>query len=242
MNMNFDYIKNIDELKNYVTLHEVEDYHDYEIRNTFRDFDGVIEIKDYNKVIENSVLKIELEKIQRLKIMLEEVNTITLRESAFAEIDELEETNDREIMNRAMVRNIRARGLQVNNHDAIYLKNKEDESYNEVKSYFLEVGLPYPLNNNFDAIAKRLKKAIASKKQSFTTFRIIDLITDRRKNYLLVTNMTFNNERINKEIYKLFLPYTSMVNVEISALVTKKKMWGVSSFRDNRIVRLNDIY
>lgn len=228
---------------------ELKSHKDENIRNLFGKYDYLIEVKDINTIIDNSVLKSELAKIQALKVKFEEVNTSMLRERIIVEGDELEETSDREILNRSMVMNLRRRKINFTNQDSIYLKNQEDESYNEIKSYYLNITLPYSSNRNFEAISNGLRRTIASAKQEFTTFKPISLLGDRRRKYIVVLDeLLFNNERFTKELYKVFLPYLTLVNAEIiQALIKESDSWSqygydVLSVRDSRVVDLNGAY
>lgn len=232
-----NYIKSdkTQEIKNACKVYseeEIKNHRDIEIRKLFEKYDYVIEIKDYDSIIKNSVLQNELSKIDKLKMTFEELNNEMLREKGFAEVDELEETSDREILNRKMCMDLKRRGLKFTNQDSIYFKNKEDESYSEIKSYFLDIHLGWPLNHNFESIAKRLKKAIASKKQEFTFFRAIDQVSDGRKKYcLIMPELKYNNERFGKEIYKIFIPYTSLVMCEIiQVVIPEARTWRESGY------------
>lgn len=237
-----NYITNQEEVKKVskvYTKEEIKNHKDINVREIFKDIDFLIEVSDIKTIIKNSVLEKELAKIQGMKILFEELNDTHLREQALNEIDELEETSDREILNRNMVMNLKRRGLKFSGQDSIYFKNAEDMSYNEVKSYYLNVAMSYQFNRDFKAIANALKKSIASAKQDFTIFKAIEIGRDSRRKYAIIFNdLVYNNERFGKEISNLFLPYLSLVSCEI-AMVNVEQMdgWEKSSYP---LINLND--
>lgn len=217
-----------DEIKKSVKVFKQHDYHDEFIKNNFHEVDYILEVNNYDNIVKNSVLKNELENIERLKVKFEEINDLTLKEKGYSEIDELEETDNREILNRHLALNLKRRGLKFTNKDNIYFSNKEDLSYNDVKSYYLDVALSHGKNTNFEIISKKLKKTIASKQQSFTFFNTILRIKDNKNSYLVILkDLTFNNEIIKKDIEKLFLPYTSLVIAEVIQLtINESQSWS----------------
>ncbi len=217
-----------EEIKKSVKVFKQNDYHDDFVKNNFQKVDYILEISNYDNVINNSVLKNEIENIERLKVKFEEINDLTLKEKGYSEIDELEETDNREILNRRLALNLKRRGLNFTNKDNIYFSNKEDLSYNDVKSYYLDIALTHKNNTNFEIISKKLKKTIASKQQAFTFFNTILRINDNKNNYLVILkDLTFNNEVIKKDIEKLFLPYTSLVMAEIIQLtIESSQSWS----------------
>lgn len=245
-----EYIKEekIEDVRNVVkifTRDEIKKYEDVVLRDVFKDYDYLIEIKDYHKIIESSVLKYELEKIERLKIRFEELNNEMLKEKGFAEIDELEETSDREIINRRMVVDLRRRNLNFTNQDAIYFKNKEDESYNDIKGYYLDIALSWQYNRDFELIARKLKNSVASKRQAFTYFKAIYSVSDGKQKYgIVIPELNFNNERFTKDLYKLFIPYTSLTLCELIQVTIKESNgWKKSAYplvrnSDNRVVQI----
>lgn len=238
----------LEEIKKVAKVFKPSEYHDVDIKEIYSDYNYIIEVSDYNVVIENSQLKGELEKIKKLKMVFEEINNEVLREKTFAEVDDLEETSDREILNRAMVRNVKARGLKIRVDDNIFFKNKEDESYNEIKSYYIDLTLSVDYNNDFNAIARRLKRAIASNKQSYTIFKAIASFKDKNKKYVvIIPEMVYNNERITKDIYKMFLPKTTWALIEICQIMIKsaqswnKCIWWCVQNWDRRVKRLQSL-
>lgn len=246
--LNYIFGDKIDDIKKVCKVYpreQIQNHQDIELRNLFQEYDYMIEITDYDKIIESSVLKSELEKIEKLKITFQELNDTMLKEKGFREIDELEDTSDKEILNRKLCLDLRRRGLKFTNQDNIYFKNKEDESYNDVKSYFLDIHLSWKLNHNFEAIARRLKQGIASKKQEFTFFRAIDQVSDGKRKYVIVMpELKYNNERFGKEIYKIFIPYTSLVMCEIiQVMIPESRTWQESGYplisaRDKRVIEI----
>lgn len=187
------------------------------------DVDYYIEIKDYDKIIESSVLEDELSKIKGVRAVFEETNTSMLRENVVIESDDLVETSNREMLNRNLVLNLKRRGLSFTQKDNIYFENKEDLSYNEVKGYYINLSLAHYYNQSFKAISNKLKQVIASKKQSFTTFNAILMFRDKKRNYLInIPDLSYNNERFSKDIYKLFIPKTSLVMAEIVQIAIKE--------------------
>lgn len=241
-------IEDIKEVCKVYSKEQIKKHQDIELRNLFGEYDYMIEITDYDKIIESSILQNELEKIEKLKITFLELNDTMLKEKGFAEIDELEDTNDKEILNRKLCLDLRRRGLKFTNQDNIYFRNKEDESYNDIKSYFLDIHLSWELNHDFEAIARRLKQGIASKKQEFTFFRAIDQVSDGRRKYVIVMpELKYNNERFGKEIYKIFIPYTSVVMCEIiQVMIPESRTWGESGYplisaRDKRVIEIQRI-
>lgn len=185
--------------------------------------DYYVEIKDYDKIIESSVLKEELSLIKGLRAVFEETNTSMLRESVVVESDDLVETSNREMLNRNLVLNLKRRGLSFTQKDNIYFENKEDLSYNEVKGYYINLSLSYNYNQSFSAISNKLKQVIANKKQSFTTFNAILMFKDKERKYLVnIPDLSYNNERFSKDIYKLFIPKTSLVMAEVVQIAIKE--------------------
>lgn len=227
---------------------QIKNHQDVELRSLFGEYDYMIEITDYDKIIESSVLQNELSKIEKLKMTFQELNDTMLKEKGFAEIDELEDTSDKEILNRKMCLDLRRRGLKFTNQDNVYFKNKEDESYNDIKSYFLDIHLSWKLNHNFEAIAKRLKQGIASKKQEFTFFRAVDQVSDGIRKYVVVMpELKYNNERFGKEIYKIFIPYTSLVMCEIiQVVIPESRTWKETGYPlisayDKRVIEIQRV-
>lgn len=187
------------------------------------DVDYYVEIKDYDKIIESSVLKKELSLIKGLRAIFEETNTSMLRENVVVESDDLVETSNREMLNRNLVLNLKRRGLSFTQKDNIYFENKEDLSYNEIKGYYINLTLSYNYNQSFKAISNKLKQVIASKKQSFTTFNAILMFSDKKRKYLInIPDLSYNNERFSKDIYKLFIPKTSLAMAEIIQIAIKE--------------------
>lgn len=225
----------IEEIKKVVKItpkKEIARHKNPDFRELFEGYDYIVEIENYNTIIENSELKKELGKIESLKMVFTQLNNEMLNEKTFAEVDELEETNDREILNRALVNNIRRRGLSVSHEDSIYFKNRIDESYNEVKSYMINIALSWQYNRDFEEIAKRLKNAIASTKQSYTQYQAILTIGDRKRRYAIVLNeLRYNNERFSKEIFKMFIPFTSLALAEVvQATIEESDSWKESGY------------
>ena len=196
------------------------------------DVDYYVEIKDYDKIIESSVLKEELSLIKGLRAVFEETNTSMLRENVVVESDDLVETSNREMLNRNLVLNLKRRGLSFTQKDNIYFENKEDLSYNEIKGYYINLTLSYTYNQSFKAISNKLKQVIASKKQSFTTFNAILMFRDNKRNYLInIPDLSYNNERFSKDIYKLFIPKTSLVIAEVVQIaIEKAQNWNDSPY------------
>ncbi len=187
------------------------------------DVDYYVEIRDYDNIIESSVLKEELSLIKGLRAVFEETNTSMLRENVVVESDDLVETSNREMLNRNLVLNLKRRGLSFTQKDNIYFENKEDLSYNEIKGYYINLTLSYNYNQSFKAISNKLKQVIASKKQSFTTFNAILMFSDKKRKYLVnIPDLSYNNERFSKDIYKLFIPKTSLAIAEIIQIVIKE--------------------
>jgi len=185
--------------------------------------DYYVEIRDYDNIIESSVLKEELSLIKGLRAIFEETNTSMLRENVVVESDDLVETSNREMLNRNLVLNLKRRGLSFTQKDNIYFENKEDLSYNEIKGYYINLTLSYNYNQSFKAISNKLKQVIASKKQSFTTFNAILMFSDKKRNYLInIPDLSYNNERFSKDIYKLFIPKTSLVMAEVIQIAIKE--------------------
>ncbi len=185
--------------------------------------DYYVEIRDYDNIIESSVLKEELSLIKGLRAIFEETNTSMLRENVVVESDDLVETSNREMLNRNLVLNLKRRGLSFTQKDNIYFENKEDLSYNEIKGYYINLTLSYNYNQSFKAISNKLKQVIASKKQSFTTFNAILMFSDKKRKYLVnIPDLSYNNERFSKDIYKLFIPKTSLVMAEIIQVAIKE--------------------
>ena len=185
--------------------------------------DYYVEIRDYDNIIESSVLKEELSLIKGLRAIFEETNTSMLRENVVIESDDLVETSNREMLNRNLVLNLKRRGLLFTQKDNIYFENKEDLSYNEIKGYYINLTLSYNYNQSFKAISNKLKQVIASKKQSFTTFNAILMFSDKKRKYLInIPDLSYNNERFSKDIYKLFIPKTSLAMAEIIQIAIKE--------------------
>lgn len=241
----------IEEIKKVVKItpkKEIARHKNPDFRELFENYDYIVEIENYNTIIENSELKKELDKIESLKMVFTQLNNEMLNEKTFAEVDELEETNDREILNRALVNNIRRRGLSVSHEDSIYFKNRIDESYNEVKSYMINIALSWQYNRNFEEIARRLKNAIASTKQSYTQYQAILTIGDRKRRYAIVLNeLRYNNERFSKEIFKMFIPFTSLALAEVvQATIEESDSWKESGYhvvenRSEKIMSLQNM-
>ena len=250
---NLDYVleDKIEDIKSVCKVYsreQIQNHQDVELKSLFSEYDYMIEITDYDKIIESSVLQKELEKIEKLKMTFQELNDTMLKEKGFAEIDEIEETSDKEILNRKLCLDLRRKGLKFTNQDNIYFKNKEDESYNDIKSYFLDIHLSWKLNHDFEAIARRLKQGIASKKQEFTFFRAVDQVSDGRRKYVVVMpELKYNNERFGKEIYKIFIPYTSLVICEIiQVMIPEARTWKESGYplisaKDKRVIEIQRI-
>lgn len=241
--------ENIEAIKNVCKVYkkeQIEFYPDEEIREIFKNYDYLIEIKDYDTIIKNSVLENELSKIDKLKIIFTQLNDTMLKEKGEGETDDLEETNDKEILNRGLAINLFRRGFAPKVDDEIYLKNKVDTSYNEIKSYYLDIALSWQNNHNFERIAEKLKRGIASQKQEFTIFRGIYQVSDGKKRYVLIMpELTYNNERFGKEIYKLFIPYTALVLGEVIQVnVEESSTWEESpypliSVNSSKVIEIN---
>ena len=243
----FEYITNPDGLK-------IKTYHNEEINsikdNAIRDIaksskmDYVMEL-DIDNLIENSILKMELEKISKMKVKLTNINDILVQENAKIESGELEETDQREILNRSLALNLKRRGFNPTMKDRIFLKNTEEDGYNEVKKYFIDLTLPWFLNDKFDEISKRLKKAIASKNQTFTEFSPISthFTTNKEKVLVCFPKITFNNERLSKQLSKCFLPYLVLVILETIQIVTNNGEYLNSKYMRNikNTISLTDI-
>lgn len=222
-----------------------KDYPDKEIKELFKDFDYILRVNDYNKIIEASRLKKELEKMGMLKIRFEQENDLKVQKETIVETDELLETNSREILNRQLVRNAKTRGLKIRADDNIYFENKEDLSYAEMKGYYINLILPYKHNRDFDFIARRLKNIIANKNQQFTTFQTLIMLSDNKRDYaIIIPEMTYNNERFTRHLYKTFLPFTSLVAAEICQIMVKeadgwqKSKWWTKKIADKRVLNL----
>ena len=234
--LKYIYESKIEEIKKVIKVYDnekIQRYKDINVSETFWQYDYLIEINDIDTIIKNSVLEREIEKIETLKIKFEQSNTSILREKGTKENDELIETTDREIMNRSLVNNLRRRGLNFTTKDAIYYKNGEDESYNEIKAYYINTTLSKDYNRDFDAIALGLKNTIASKKQSFTIFKTLFAFRDKKRSYVVVIpEMTFNNEKFTKSLYKLFAPYFTLVMVEIAQIsIEQSNTWKESVYK-----------
>jgi hypothetical protein len=211
--------------------------------------DYYVEIKDYDKIIESSALKEELSLIKGLRAVFEETNTSMLRENVVIESDDLVETSNREMLNRNLVLNLKRRGLSFTQKDNIYFENKIDLSYNEIKGYYINLTLSFNYNQSFKAIANRLKQAIASKKQSFTTFNAMLMLSDNKRNYLInIPDLSYNNERFSKDIYKLFIPKTTLVIAEVIQIAIKESnTWHecpyyVETPKNENVINLQNFY
>lgn len=202
------------------TVYERKDFHKLKKKYTdaFGNFDYIVELTDFDYVIENTVLKQELANITKLKVKLDQVNEIQMKERKKAENDDLVETNDREVLNRQLVTGLIRRGFKPKPTDDLWLTNPETLNITTVKKYFLNAALTYQYNRDFDAITRAMKKATASKNQELTEFEIAFTDYDYTKNnhiVLVIPELRFNNRYYGKNLYKIFVPYMTLVMTEV---------------------------
>lgn len=208
------------EIRKRCTVYEKKDFHKLKKKYTdaFGDFDYIVELTDFDYVIENTVIGQELANISRLKINLDQVNEIQMKERKKAENDDLVETNDREIINRQLVTGLIRRGFKPKPTDELWLTNPETLNITTVKRYFLNPALTWKYNRDFDAITRAMKGATASKNQELTEFEIAFTGYDYVKNnhiVLVIPELKFNNRYYGKNLYKIFAPYMTLVMTEV---------------------------